>query len=88
MKLANYIISARIFTEKEVNIARINSKKAGKMYSLEYIELPKVFFTGVDISTATKGITNVTTVSNATMVPKLITVTVCSKVTVAIMFKQ
>jgi hypothetical protein len=49
------------------------------MYSLEYIKVPKVFFLqimGVDVSRATKGITNATVISKATVVSKVIVATV------------
>jgi hypothetical protein len=39
---------------------------------MENTEIPKVFFTGEDIRRATKGITNATMVSKATVVSKVI----------------
>jgi hypothetical protein len=49
--------------------------KFGRMYSLEYTEIPKVSLrriTGDEVSRATKGMTNVRTISEATMLPKVI----------------
>jgi hypothetical protein len=44
----------------------IISNKTGKVYSLEYTKIPKVFSTGDDVSRETKVITNATMVSKAT----------------------
>jgi hypothetical protein len=50
----------------------VEQNKTGKVYSLEYIKIPKVFFyyiVGNDVRRATKEI-NSTVVSKAPMVPK------------------
>jgi hypothetical protein len=57
------------------------------VYSLEYTKIPKVFFTlyitGDDISRATKGMTNSTMISKATVISKVILATIRSKVIIA-----
>jgi hypothetical protein len=52
----------------------------GKVYSLEFTEIPKVFLhiTGEYASSATKGITNKTMVSKATVVSKETVATISS----------